>query len=219
MRKALTRALLALIALGALVCGAWAVIAYNAADVIHDSLTEIAPAQAVLVLGTSPLARGGGANPYFTFRIDAAAELYKNGKVKFLIVSGNRTNEGRSYGYDEPTNMRDSLIAQGVPASAIYRDYAGFRTLDSILRAHIVFGQDRVIVISQRFHLERALFLAKGHGLLDEGYVAEDVPIRYGVPTKLREAGARVKALIDMLDNDPPRYGGKPVALGVDAPT
>ena len=211
--------LFALIALVAVVGGAWVTIGYDSADVIHDSLTDIAPAEAGLVLGTSPQAPGGGSNPYFTFRIDAAAELYKSGKVKYLIVSGNRTNDGRSYGYDEPTKMREALIAQGVPASAIYRDYAGFRTLDSILRAHIVFGQDRVIVISQRFHLERALFLAKGHGLLDEGYVAEDVPIRYGVPTKLREAGARVKAFIDMLDNVPPRRGGKPVALGVDAPT
>src|SRR6202034_2604013 len=108
---------------------------------------------------------GGGPNPFFVHRIAAAAALYRSGKVQYLIVSGNQARGGRAKGgYDEPSDMRDALIASGVPAKRIYRDYAGFRTLDSVLRAKSVFGQDRVIVVSQHFHLARALFLAARHG-------------------------------------------------------
>ena len=115
--------------------------------------------------------------------------------------------------------MRDALIAAGVPAARIYRDYAGFRTLDSIVRAKEIFGQERVIVVSQPFHLSRALFLARWHGLDDDGFAAADVPLRFGVRTYLREIAARVAAILDLLRGTEPRYLGAPVRLGVDAPT
>ena len=220
MKFAFIRAAAAVAALMALLVGAWTYVDLSAGSAIHSDIASLAPADAGLVLGTSRLERGGFANPYFANRIAAAAALYKSGKVKFLIVSGNQSDGGRANGgYDEPTDMRDALVAAGVPAKAIYRDYAGFRTLDSVLRAHEVFGQESVIVVSQRWHLARALFLAARHGLDDQGVEAADVPFGLDVWTKVREAGARVKALIDVLERREARFGGKMVALGVDPPT
>ena len=93
-----------------------------------------------------------------------------------------------------------------MPAARIYRDYAGFRTLDSIVRAKQIFGQDRVIVVSQPFHLARALFLARGRGLDDDGFAAADVPLRFGVRTYLREIAARGAAILDLALGTEPRY-------------
>ena len=186
---------------------------------IHAALDALEPAEAGLVLGTSRLLRGDYPNPYFTNRIAAAAALLASGKVKYLIVSGNQSDGGRAAGgYDEPTDMREALIGAGASPQRIYRDYAGFRTLDSVLRAKLIFGQQRAIVVSQHFHLVRALFLAQQHGLDFQGYEAEDLPLRYDFKTKIREAGARILALADVLDARAPRYGGKPIALGVDPP-
>ena len=215
------RALLALALLAALaVAGAWIFMEQGAGDRISASLDALEPTDAGLVLGSSRLLRGGYLNPYFTNRIAAAATLFASGKVKYLVVSGNQAGGGRAAGgYDEPTDMRDALVAAGVPENRIYRDYAGFRTLDSVLRAKAIFGQDRVILVSQHFHLVRALFLAAQHGLDFEGFEAEDVPLRYDVTTKIREALARVWALIDVVDRRAARFGGQPVRLGIDPAT
>ena len=200
--------------------GSWLWIDATASGHIFRTLDEIQPAKAGLVLGSSRLVRDYVANPFFRNRIEAAAALYRAGKVEYLIVSGNQARGGRPRGgYDEPADMRDALIAEGVPADRVYRDYAGFRTLDSVVRAKEVFGQGRVIVISQPFHLARALFLARGHGLDDDGFAAQDVPLRFGVRTKLREIAARGAAVVDVLTGREPRFLGKPVQLGVDAPT
>jgi SanA protein len=220
LRHAFTRAAAAVAALALLLAGAWGLVEWSADGAITTQLDALRPAEAGLVLGTSRWMRRGTPNPFFVNRIDAAAALYRSGKVKYLIVSGNQSEGGHGAGgYDEPTDMRDALLVEGVPAKAIYRDYAGFRTLHSVLRAHEVFEQDRVIIVSQHFHLARALFLAKRHGLQDEGYEAADPPLWAGLLTKIREAGARVKALIDVLDRRDARFGGKTIALGVDPPT
>jgi SanA protein len=199
---------------------AWFYIETSSAGHIYASADDIRPAKAGLVLGSAKLVRNYVANPFFKNRIEAAAALYKAGKVEYLIVSGNQAKGGRPRGgYDEPADMRDALIAAGVPAARIYRDYAGFRTLDSVVRAKEVFGQDRVIVISQPFHLARALFLARGKGLDDDGFAAKDPPLRFGVRTKLREIAARGAAVLDVIVGTEPRYLGNPVQLGIDNPT
>ena len=217
----LALALAVLVALGlAGTLGPWLAIDGLSGGRIYDSLDAIPPAKAGLVLGASRLARNYVANPFFRNRIAAAVALFKAGKVEYLIVSGNQAKGGRPRGgYDEPADMRAALIAAGVPATRIYRDYAGFRTLDSIVRAKEIFGQERVIVISQRFHLQRALFLAHWRGLDDDGFAAADVPLRFGVHTYLREIAARGAAIFDLVRGAEPRYGGAPVVLGVDAPT
>jgi SanA protein len=200
--------------------GAWALIETSSRARIYESLDEIRPAKAALVLGSARRLRDYVANPFFRNRIEAAAELFKAGKVEYIIVSGNQARGGRPRrGYDEPADMREALIAAGVPAARIYRDYAGFRTLDSIVRAKEVFGQERVIVVSQPFHLARALFLARWRGLDDDGFAAKDVPLRFGVRTYLREIAARGAAVLDLMLGTAPRFLGKPIQLGVDGPT
>jgi SanA protein len=219
--KRLGLALLTLVGLAlAAVAGLWLYIEASSAGRIYASLDDLKPAKAGLVLGSARLVRNYVANPFFRNRIEAAAELFKAGKVEYLIVSGNQARGGRPRGgYDEPADMRDALIAAGVPASRIYRDYAGFRTLDSVVRAKEIFGQDRVIIVSQPFHLARALFLARQKGLDDDGFAAKDPPLRFGVRTKLREIAARGAAVLDILVGTEPRYLGHPIGLGVDNPT
>lgn len=161
-----------------------------------------------LVLGTSRRAYYG-TNLYFKYRMEAAAELFLSGKVKHLIVSG----DNHIKGYDEATDMRDYLVELGVPATAITCDYAGFRTLDSIVRCKKVFGQQKVTIISQAFHNERALFLADEYEMDAIAFNAKQVG-KYKYP--FREYLARAKAIIDVrVLHTSPRFLGTPVLLPV----
>ena len=162
-----------------------------------------------LVLGTAPIGPEGGPNVYFVRRLDAAATLWKAGKVKYLIVSGSDI---------EPDAMRDGLIARGVPAAAIYRDPAGDRTWDSVLRARDVFGQKRLIIISQRFHLSRALFLASHAGIEAWGFEARDVDSPYSVFTELRRFPSALRAFFDVWAEAPPPQSAPTVRIGIDPP-
>ncbi len=161
---------------------------------LYTRVDQVPEREVGLLLGTTNLRRNGQRNPFFDYRIDAAVALYRAGKVRHLLVSGDNGTRG----YDEPTLMRTALLAQGVPASAITLDYAGFRTLDSVVRAREVFGLSRFTVISQRFHDERALFIAHYYGLDAIAFCARDVGLRRGVKTKVRETFARVKAVLDL---------------------
>ncbi len=166
-----------------------------------------------LVLGTGPTTVRGHPNPYFVGRIQAAAQLYRAGKVDYLLVSGDNSSRY----YDEPTAMRNALIAQGVPKERIYRDYAGFRTLDSVVRAKEVFGEQRFTIISQRFHNQRAVFIARERGLGAIGFNAPDVPEWYNTNTQFRERFARVQMVLDLfLLGTQPRLLGEPIRIGVD---
>jgi SanA protein len=164
-----------------------------------------------LVLGTAPIGPEGGPNRYFVYRLDAAAALYKAGKAKYFIVSG--TREGR---YDEPTAMRAGLIERGVPAEAIYRDFGGDRTLDSIVRARRVYGQTRLVIVSQRFHLARALFLALHEGIDARGFEARDVDQPYSIFTELRRYPSAMRAYWDVWNGMRAEEVGKPIRIGVD---
>lgn len=145
--------------------------------------------------------------------MEAAAALFKAGKVKALIVSG----DNGSHDYDEPTEMKRVLVQMGVPDAKIVCDYAGFRTLDSIVRAQEVFGQPRFIIVSQRFHNERAVYLAKALGVEAWGLNAEDVPVALSLKTFLREKLACVKAVLDVnVLNTQPRFLGEKVAVPVE---
>ena len=174
---------------------------------------KIPAADVALVLGTAPIGPEGGPNRYFVYRLDAAAALYKAGKAKYFIVSG--TREGR---YDEPTAMRAGLIERGVPAEAIYRDFGGDRTLDSIVRARRVYGQTRLIIVSQRFHLARALFLALHEGIDARGFEARDVDQPYSIFTELRRYPSAMRAYWDVWNGMRAEEVGRPVRIGVDPP-
>lgn len=176
-----------------------------------------APARrAAVVMGCVPKLRGGWDNPYFTARIEAAAELWRAGKVEALIVSGDNHVEW----YDEPSEMKAALVAAGVPEDRVVCDYAGFRTLDSVVRARTIFGLDSFLVVSQDFHVRRAIFLGRCKGLDVRGYAARGVPFgRLSSRTIVREPLARVAAVLDVLLGRRPRFGGPHVPLPQTAPS
>lgn len=147
-----------------------------------------------LVLGTSKYVARGKENLFFRYRMEASALLFKEGKVKYLILSGNKEAET----YDEPKAMKQALTKLGVPEDAMMLDTAGYRTYDSVIRCREIYGQDRVTVISQNFHNARALYLAGHEGLDAIGFAAQDVPDGYSVKTLLREYLARPKAMLDV---------------------
>lgn len=181
-----------------------------AAPFVYDSVEAVPGLDMAVVLGTSDRVRGGLPNRYFTHRIDAAVALYEACKVHHFILSG----DNRHASYNEPMAMRRALLAAGVDSSHVTLDFAGFRTLDSMVRAKEVFGQQRFVVVSQRFHTERAVFIARSRGIEAIGYNAEDVSASYGFRTLLREKLARVKVHLDLLFGVDPHFLGDPVIPG-----
>lgn len=177
---------------------------------IHTDSMSIPYCRIGLLLGTNPLNRYGRPNSYFTTRIKAASDLYHAGKIDYIIASGD--NHIREY--DEPTAMRDSLIAHGVPAERIIMDYAGFRTLDSVIRAKKVFGCDSITIISQTDHCARAIYIASANGI--EAY-ALSAPIKAGRMTRirltLREWLARDKMMLDILSGKQPHFIGEKIDI------
>ncbi len=182
-----------------------------AKDKVFDEISDIPKNKVGLVLGTSSKTVNGNANQYFKYRMQAAAELYKAGKVEYLIVSG---DNHLAY-YNEPREMKKALIALGVPDSVIYLDYAGFRTFDSVIRAKEIFGQSSATIISQRFHNERAIFIAEHFGINAIGYNANDVSVKVGFKTRLREYLARVKMMLDIyVLRTKPKFLGEKIEIG-----
>jgi SanA protein len=169
------------------------------------------PARRVgLVLGCSRLLPDGRRNTFFDNRIRAAAGLIHAGKVDYLVVSG----DNHVRGYDEPQDMKDSLVQSGVPAARIYCDYAGFRTLDSIVRVREVFGQTAITVISQEFHNERAICIARYRGVDAIGFNAPEVDAYNSFKTKCRELIARANMLLDLfVFRRAPRFLGDKVSI------
>lgn len=163
-----------------------------------------------LLLGTTKYTRiVGFNNPYYTYRIEAATNLFKMNKIKYIIISGDNSKQE----YNEPKLMRTDLIKAGIDSSKIFLDYAGFRTLDSIVRLKEVFGQDSVTIISQKFHNERAIYIASKEGIIAYGFNAKDVTQKQGLKTQLREKFARVKVFIDLLFGTKPKFLGKKIPI------
>lgn len=177
----------------------------------YQNIDEIPYNKVAVILGTSKYLLDGRRNEYFANRISAAAELYRSGKASYFLVSGD--NATRSY--NEPREMRRELLKAGIPAERIYSDYAGFRTLDSIVRANAVFGQRSFTIVSQGFHNERAIFVARHFGINAIGFNAKDVDAYSGLKTRTRELMARVLCLVDLyLLDKQPKFLGEPVPIG-----
>jgi SanA protein len=179
-------------------------------DHISSNLNDLPNTKTALLLGTSRLLKGGKQNWYFELRIRACVELYNSGKVKNILISGDNSHVE----YNEPEDMKQELIKRGVPENKIYLDYAGFDTYDSVLRAWKIFGQTEFIVVSQRFHNQRAVYIARRNGLTAYGYNAPDVKKMSGIKTKIREYFACVKAFLDVLFNVDPYFLGKREYIG-----
>lgn len=176
---------------------------------IYSNVSKIPHNKVGLVLGTSKHLTSGNNNAYYTYRINATVELYQQGKIDFIFVSG---DNGTIY-YDEPTTMKNDLIAKGIPAHKIFLDYAGFRTLDSVVRSKKVFGQSSITIISQKFHIERAIYIAQHNNIDAVGFIASKVSNKYGLKTKIREKFARVKVMLDLLFNVQPKFLGDPIKI------
>lgn len=174
--------------------GSYEYISYSTRDQITNDIQKIEPTKTALVLGTSKYVVGGGINRFFKYRMEAVKRLYDEAKVSFIIVSGDNS----VMEYNETRDMKNYLVHLGVPESAIVEDFAGFSTLDSVIRAKEVFGQKDIIIVSQPFHNERALFIAKHHDMNAIGYNAQAVRINYSIKTHIREYLARVKCLLDV---------------------
>lgn len=176
---------------------------------VSFDLNKIPNEKVGVVLGSSKTLANGRKNLYFFYRIDAAEQLYKSGKVQYIIASG----ENSSKNYNEPEDMKQELVSRGIPADKIFLDYAGFRTLDSVVRAKEIFGQISFIIISQKFHNDRAVFLARQNGIEAYGYNAKDVNKYAGFKTNLREKFARAKVFLDLIFGVEPKFGGEKVMI------
>ena len=189
----------------------WAnfVVNQTAQPFISDDLEMLQPNNVGLLLGTSKNLKNGAPNDFFFYRIDAAVALYKSGKIKHILISGDNSKTD----YDEPTDMKAELVKNGVPDSLIYLDYAGFRTLDTVVRARDVFGQNSFIVISQKFHNERAVYLARQFGIEAFGYNAKEVQATKGFKTKMREFFARDKMFLDLFFGIKPKFLGEKIII------
>lgn len=175
----------------------------------YTDINSIPERKAGLLLGTSKYLKNGSINLYYKYRIEAAIALFKAGKIKYIIVSGDNSKES----YNEPELMMQDLVAAGIPATHIFLDFAGFRTLDSILRCREIFGENNITIISQPFHNQRALFIAHHKNINAIAYDAADVSTLYGARTAIREKLARVKVLIDFLINKQPKFYGDKISL------
>ncbi len=162
---------------------------------LYSELNEVPAFKVGVVLGTSRYLANGKRNPFFESRIRAAKALYFSGKIQYLIVSG----DNRFYSYNEPREMRKDLLRLGIPDSVIFMDFAGFRTLDSVLRAKLVYKLKRFIIISQQFHNERAVYIARFHGIEAIGYNAKDPTDMKIYFVSIREYFARVFMMIDLM--------------------
>ena len=159
----------------------------------YTRISKIPPREAALVLGTSPKMKSGVSNPYFTSRMDAAALLYHHGKIKKIIVSGEK-----SPGYDEPFAMKNYLVYQeGVPENIIIEDPKGFKTQASISNCKNIYKKNDVIIVSQGFHNLRALFYARNNDMNALGFDAQDVLSNQSYyRNQSREFLARVMAVV-----------------------
>lgn len=192
-----------------LTCNAF--VHWSSKDRLFTEIKQVPYNKVGMVLGTSYLLESGRPNYYFVYRIRAAAALYHAGKVDYLLVSG---DNGRADN-NEPLDMKRLLMAEGVPADRIYLDYAGFRTLDSVVRSKEIFGQKEMTIISQKFHNQRALFLAEQYNIDAVAFNAKDIQAKVGIKVLVREAFARVKAILDVyVLRTAPKYLGPKNKIG-----
>ena len=209
------RAIKLIFAVGALglvsIVGANTLINRSAKGRTYSDVRLIPHRRVGLILGCSKLLPGGNGNAFFHYRMVAAAELYRAGKVDYLLVSG----DNHIHAYDEARDMKNYLVELGVPRDRIFCDYAGFRTLDSVVRARAVFGQTQVTIVSQEFHNRRAIFIARHSGVDAIGFNAHEVSAYYSLKTHCREQLATVNTILDVfVFQRRPKFYGPMVPIG-----
>lgn len=198
---------LTLVVIGVIVCNAY--VELTAKGKTFNNATEIPANKVGLLLGTGKYLKNGRVNLFYSYRINAAVKLYKSGKIKYILVSGDNGNKN----YDEPTTFKEDLIAAGIPENKIILDYAGFRTLDSVVRSKEIFQKENITIISQQFHNERAIAIANAKGMNAVGFNAKNVGGRSGFKIKVREVLARVAMCIDLVIGKQPKFLGKKITI------
>lgn len=178
------------ISIAAIAADRW--ISWKTAPYIYENLNDLPASEVGMVLGTAKYYRGGQINQYYKYRIQGAVNAYNSGKVKYLLLSGDNSN----LSYNEPNTMRKDLVNAGIPASKIFLDFAGFRTLDSVVRTRKVFDTNGFTIITQRFHCERALYIAMHKGIEAQCYAVSSPKNMFSV--RAREVAARLAALTDL---------------------
>lgn len=174
---------------------------------IYNNVASLPSDRVGLVLGTSPKLTDGSPNPFFEQRIQGTVDLFGQKKINHIIVSG----DNRTRYYNEPYEMQKALINKGVPGKAITLDYAGLRTLDSVVRSKEIFEQDKITIITQPFHAYRAIFISDFHGLDAVAYLTEEPPLSFSFRVRIREYIARAIAVLDVyiLKTSPRHLGEK----------
>lgn len=207
MKKWLKRSVVSILVLGIMffiISNIWVVSSTKSS--VLSAYDKLPDHRVALVLGTSHKTTAGEPNQFFEKRMDTAAGLYKVGKIDHFILSG----DNRSKFYNEPLEMRKALISRGIPTSAITLDYAGLRTLDSVVRSKEVFGQDKIIIITQPFHSYRALFISQFYNIDAVAVVASEPDLEISFKVRIREYFARTKAVLDLyILKTSPRFLGK----------
>lgn len=175
----------------------------------YNSVDSIPYNHCALVLGTSKYLANGSRNLYYTNRIKAAVELYFCYKIDYIIVSG----DNRKRNYNEPITMYNDLVAAGIPGRKIILDYAGFRTLDSVVRGKEVFGQPKFTIVSQSFHNQRAIYISRKRGIEAIGFNCGDYSGNIDFKLRMREFAARVLVIYDMVTGRQPYFLGEKVEI------
>jgi len=178
-------------------------------NIIFHDVNKIPRNRVGLLLGTTRFLGNGQENWYFNFRIRAAVNLFNSQKIEYIVISGDNSKKS----YNEPLDMKNELIKAGIPPEKIYLDYAGFRTYDSVIRLDKIFGQKKFTIISQDFHIRRAIYIARRLNLQVIGYDAPDVDVYNGFKTKLREKFARILVFIDLMINKEPKFLGERIEI------
>ena len=175
---------------------------------------EDAPSERVAIVFGAGLRRDGTPTPILRDRVETAADLYFSGKVEKILMSG----DNRFVEYNEPESMRQYALSLGVPDSALVLDYAGRRTYDTCYRAKAIFGAERALLVTQKFHLPRALFICNALGLKASGVEAKNRQYWGGslLIWNFREQLATVAAFLDVYVNTPVPVLGKPEPIFVD---
>lgn len=178
-------------------------------DFIYDDVSEIPYRKCALLLGTTKILPDGRRNLFYLYRIDALYALFKSEKVSCVVVSGDNSTQK----YNEPESMRNDLIAKGVPDDVIYLDYAGFDTLDSVVRMNKIFEQSAFTIVSQKFHNERAVYIAKKKGYDVVAFSAKDVPNFFTARMEFREKFARMKMFLELIAGSSPKFLGETISI------
>jgi SanA protein len=170
---------------------------------------ETVPAKPVAIVFGAAIYGEGRLSPILRDRMDTTIDLYLAGQVNKIIVSGDNS----SIYYDEPGTMMAYAIEHGVAAEDVQPDYAGLRTYDTCYRARDIFGVQEAVLVTQAFHLPRALLTCRGLGLDAVGVAADRRPLRYGRWYEIRETAATLVAVWDVIRHEPPPVMGEPIPI------